>query len=273
MPAGKGKKGGKGKKAVAAATSPLANSVLRHLPPEVLGEIVFHLHGFQASDKFAGARAGRVFKVGDLGLGYYVDDRKSAVSDLHGFKASDKFAGARAGRVFKMGDLGLGYYVDDRKSASTALLALAATCTDMRAAVLPALLPLAKLKLRFARDAVLVAYSSSTLRSTPIPSADALRANAASGGPMGRQLRAEKFAKLCGLKEAARAVGDEAKFKNGDIVTIHGLTMGLTMFNGKRGIVRPGRIVFTEMGLCTVSLYEPVDYRSSIIVNEANLSK
>ena len=167
MPAGKGKKGGKGKKAVAAATSPLADSVLRHLPPEVLGEIVFHLHGFQASDKFAGARAGRVFKVGDLGLGYYVDDRKSAVSDLHGFKASDKFAGTRAGRVFKMGDLGLGYYVDDRKSASTALLALAATCTDMRAAVLPALLPLAKLKLRFARDAVLVAYSSSTLRSTP----------------------------------------------------------------------------------------------------------
>ena len=98
--------------------------------------------------------------------------------------------------------------MDDRKSASTALIALAATCTDMRAAVLPALLPLAKLKLRFARDAVLVAYSSSTLRSTPIPSADALRANAASGGPMGRQLRAEKFAKLCGLKDLTYWLND-----------------------------------------------------------------
>ena len=94
-----------------------------------------------------GARAGRVFKVGDLAVGYYVDDRKSAVSDLHGFKASDKFAGARAGRVFKMGDLGLGYYVDDRKPALTISSPLAATCTEMRAAVLPALLPIAKLEL------------------------------------------------------------------------------------------------------------------------------
>ena len=219
--------------ATSTRVSPLADSALRHLPPEVLGEIAFHLDGFKASDKFAGARAGRVFKMGELGLGYYVDTRKPALSDL---------------------------------------LPLAATCTEMRAAVLPALLPLAKLKLRFARDAVLEGLNSSSTRCFDLT--DALRVDAASGGPMGRQLSAEKFAKLCGLKEAARAVGDEAKFKNGDIVTIHGLTMGLTIFNGKRGIVRPGRIVLTEMGLCTVSLYEPVDYyRSGIIVNEANLSK
>ena len=197
MPAGKGKKGGKGKKAVAAATSPLADSVLQRLPPEVLGEIAFHLHGFQASDKFAGARAGRVFKVGDLGLGYYVDDRKSAVSDLHGFKASDKFAGARAGRVFKMGDLGLGYYVDNRRPVSTALLPLAATCTEMRAAVLPALLPIAKLQLRLAMEEAARLQTLSASRRfiiNQIAAASTLAAN--------RQKRAEKFAKLCGLKES-----------------------------------------------------------------------
>ena len=96
MPAGKGKKGGKGKKAVAAATSPLADSVLQRLPPEVLGEIAFHLHGFQASDKFAGARAGRVFKMGELGLGYYVDTRKPALSDLLPLAATDDFADSRS---------------------------------------------------------------------------------------------------------------------------------------------------------------------------------
>ena len=212
--------------ATSTPVSPLADSLLRRLPPEVLGEIVFHLHGFQASDKFAGARAGRVFKVGDLGLGYYVDNWQPT---------------------------------------STALLALAATCTETRAGVLPALLPLAKLKLRFARDVVLQEYSS------PMRCFDLT--DAASGGPMGRQRRAEKFAKLCGLKEAARAVGDEAKFKKGDVVTMHGLSMGLTKFNGKRGIVGPGRSAFRGTGLCAVSLYEPVDSCSGILVNEANLSK
>ena len=129
MPAGKGKKGGKGKKAVAAATSPLADSVLRHLPPEVLGEIVFHLHGFQASAKFAGARAGRVFKMGDLGLGYYVDNKKPALSDL---------------------------------------LPLAATCTEMRAAVLPALLPIAKLELRLACEKIMQMDEIRRLRAVAI---------------------------------------------------------------------------------------------------------
>ena len=147
--------------------SPLADSVLRRLPPEVLGEIAFHLHGFKASDKFAGARAGRVFKMGELGLGYYVDNRKSAVSDL---------------------------------------LPLAATCTEMRAAVLPALLPIAKLQLRLAmeeaarlqtlsvcRDAALAKYYSQ-IGYDQIAAASTLAAH--------RQVRAEKFAKLCGLKES-----------------------------------------------------------------------
>ena len=158
MPAGKGKKGGKGKKAVAAATSPLADSVLQRLPPEVLGEIAFHLHGFQASDKFACARAGR---------------------------------------VFKMGDLGLGYYVDNRRPVSTALLPLAATCTEMRAAVLPALLPIAKLQLRLAMEEAARLQTLSASRRfiiNQIAAASTLAAN--------RQKRAEKFAKLCGLKES-----------------------------------------------------------------------
>ena len=157
--------------ATAARTSPLADSLLRHLPPEVLGELAFHLHGFKASDKFAGARAGRVFKMGDLGLGYYVDNRKSAVSDL---------------------------------------LPLAATCTEMRAAVLPALLPIAKLQLRLAmeeaarlqtlsvcRDAALAKYYSQ-IGYDQIAAASTLAAH--------RLVRAEKFAKLCGLKESGEGL-------------------------------------------------------------------
>ena len=162
MPAGKGKKGGKGKKAVAAATSPLADSVLRHLPPEVLGEIAFHLHGF---------------------------------------KASDKFAGARAGRVFKMGDLGLGYYVDDGQPTSTALLPLAATCTEMRAAVLPVLLPIAKLVLRLAREEAVRLQTLSASWHNGYGYSDEIAAVSTLAAR--RLVRAGKFAKLCGLKESA----------------------------------------------------------------------
>ena len=175
MPAGKGKKGGKGKKAVAAATSPLADSVLRHLPPEVLGEIAFQLHGFQVSDKFAGARAGR---------------------------------------VFKMGDLGLGYYVDNRRPVSTALLPLAATCTEMRAAVLPALLPIAKLKLRLAREeAVRLQPLSASLHTVDeYARRFGIQAAAVSTEAAHRLVRAEKFAKLCGAKGAAQRDPEVASF-------------------------------------------------------------
>ena len=158
MPAGKGKKGGKGKKAVAAATSPLADSVLQRLPPEVLGEIAFHLHGFQASDKFAGARSGRVFKMGELGLGYYVDTRKPALSDL---------------------------------------LPLAATCTEMRAAVLPALLPIAKLELRLAYEKMQMALREDANGVLHVAGYKAVRWMAEE-----RLLHAKKLAKLCGLKES-----------------------------------------------------------------------
>jgi hypothetical protein len=162
MPAGKGKKGGKGKKAVAAATSPLADSVLQRLPPEVLGEIAFHLHGFQASDKFAGARAGRVFKMGDLGLGYYVDTRKPALSDL---------------------------------------LPLAATCTEMRAAVLPALLPIAKLELRLACEKIMqmdrMLEGKMRLLDAVFDSGYKAERRTAEE----RLLHAKKLAKLCGLKD------------------------------------------------------------------------
>ena len=166
MPAGKGKKGGKGKKAVAAATSPLADSVLQRLPPEVLGEIAFHLHGFQASDKFAGARAGRVFKMGELGLGYYVDTRKPALSDL---------------------------------------LPLAATCTEMRAAVLPALLPIAKLELRLACEKIM---QMDRIRQYAFEGKmGILDADFDAGYEAERRtaeerlLHAKKLAKLCGLKD------------------------------------------------------------------------
>ena len=142
--------------AASTRVSPLADSVLRHLPPEVLGEIVFHLHGFQASDKFAGARAGRVFKMGELGLGYYVDTRKPALSDL---------------------------------------LPLAATCTEMRAAVLPALLPIAKLELRLACEKLMQMASRYAGRSSSfVAGCKAERRTAEE-----RLLHAKKLAKLCGL--------------------------------------------------------------------------
>ena len=138
--------------------SPLADSVLQRLPPEVLGEIAFHLHGFQASDKFAGARAGRVFKMGDLGLGYYVDTRKPALSDL---------------------------------------LPLAATCTEMRAAVLPALLPIAKRELRLACEKIMQMASRVASRSSSfVAGYKAVRRMAEE-----RLLHAKKLAKLCGLKD------------------------------------------------------------------------
>ena len=150
--------------AASTRVSPLADSVLRHLPPEVLGEIAFQLHGF---------------------------------------KASDKFAGARAGRVFKMGDLGLGYYVDNRRPVSTALLPLAATCTEMRAAVLPALLPIAKLKLRLAREEAVRLQTLSASRHTvdgAYRGTDQIEA--VSTLVADRLIRAGKFAKFCGVKES-----------------------------------------------------------------------
>ena len=210
MPAGKGKKGGKGKKAVASATSPLANSVLRHLPPEVLGEIVFHLHGFQASDKFAGARAGRVFKVGDLGLGYYVDDRKSAVSDLHGFKASDKFAGATRGPRVQDGRPGAWLLRGRQEARRRHLLALAATCTDMRAAVLPALLPLAKLKLRFAMRSSWRTHRR--LCGRPRFRRQMHSRNAPARARWGERARRE--VRPCGRRRHPRAVGDASRGKS-----------------------------------------------------------
>ena len=136
--------------------SPLADSVLQRLPPEVLGEIAFHLHGFKASDKFAGARAGRVFKMGELGLGYYVDTRKPALSDL---------------------------------------LPLAATCTEMRAAVLPALLPIAKLELRLACEKMM------QMEERQRCALFGAGYNAERRTAEERLLHAKKLAKLCGLKD------------------------------------------------------------------------
>ena len=151
--------------ATSTRVSPLADSALRHLPPEVLGEIAFHLDGFKASDKFAGARAGRVFKMGELGLGYYVDTRKPALSDL---------------------------------------LPLAATCTEMRAAVLPVLLPIAKLELRLARDeAVRLRTLSGSRHKDPYYS-ETDQFAAVSTDAAHRRVRAEKFAKLCGFKGERR---------------------------------------------------------------------
>ena len=122
---------------------------------------------------------------------------------LHGFQASAKFAGARAGRVFKMGDLGLGYYVDNKKPALSDLLPLAATCTEMRAAVLPALLPIAKLKLRLAREEAARLQTLSASRHTGYgyyKGYDQIAAVLTDAAH--RLVRAGKFADLCGLKES-----------------------------------------------------------------------
>ena len=51
----------------------LSESPWRHLSSDTFDELLFHMEGFVASETFAGARAGRVFKMGELGLGYYKD--------------------------------------------------------------------------------------------------------------------------------------------------------------------------------------------------------
>lgn len=80
-------------------------SVLRHLSADLLDEVVFHLHGFQASATFKGRREGRVFKFDLLGLGYYVDNRAPCAREV---------------------------------------LRLTSTCKELRASLLPRLLPMAK---------------------------------------------------------------------------------------------------------------------------------
>ena len=92
-------------------------------------------------------------------------------------------------RVFKMGELGLNYYVDTRKPALSDLLPLAATCRDARCRP-TALLPLAKLKLRFAREAVLEGLNSSSTRCFDLT--DALVGRCGLRRAMGRQLSAEE---------------------------------------------------------------------------------
>ena len=71
---------------------------------------------------------------------------------LHGFRASATFAGARKGQVFKMGCLGLGYYDDVRAPFASDLLHLGASCKEIRAIVLAALVPVAKAQLRHAEE-------------------------------------------------------------------------------------------------------------------------
>ena len=63
---------------------------------------------------------------------------------LHGFHAVPAFAGMRQGRVFKMGELGLGYYMDTRAPCNGDALQFSSTCKQLRARILPMLLPLAK---------------------------------------------------------------------------------------------------------------------------------
>ena len=63
---------------------------------------------------------------------------------LHGFHAVPRFAGMRPGRVFKMGELGLGYYTDTRTPCDRDALQFSSTCKQLRASILPLLLPSAK---------------------------------------------------------------------------------------------------------------------------------
>ena len=63
---------------------------------------------------------------------------------LHGLHAVPRFAGMRQGRVFKMGELGLGYYTDTRTPCNREALQFSSTCKQLRASILPMLLPSAK---------------------------------------------------------------------------------------------------------------------------------
>ena len=60
----------------------LSESPWRHLSSDTFDELLFHMEGFVASETFAGARAGRVFKMGELGLGYYKDTWKPRIECL-----------------------------------------------------------------------------------------------------------------------------------------------------------------------------------------------
>ena len=60
----------------------LSESPWRHLSSDTFDELLFHMEGFIASETFAGARAGRVFKMGELGLGYYKDTWKPRIECL-----------------------------------------------------------------------------------------------------------------------------------------------------------------------------------------------
>mmetsp|Transcript_30143 Transcript_30143/g.86313 ORF Transcript_30143/g.86313 Transcript_30143/m.86313 type:complete len:156 (+) Transcript_30143:56-523(+) len=73
---------------------------------------------FMPAQAFKGAKPGYVFKLGDRGLGYYLDTGRRASgagavkTGPSGFEPAAEFQGARPGYVFKLGRLGLGYYAD-----------------------------------------------------------------------------------------------------------------------------------------------------------------
>mmetsp|Transcript_73931 Transcript_73931/g.228446 ORF Transcript_73931/g.228446 Transcript_73931/m.228446 type:complete len:159 (-) Transcript_73931:31-507(-) len=73
---------------------------------------------FLPAKAFQGAKPGYAFKLGDRGLGYYLDaggrgsGAGAAKTGPSGFMPAARFEGARPGYVFKLGRLGLGYYAD-----------------------------------------------------------------------------------------------------------------------------------------------------------------
>lgn len=68
------------------------------------------------------------------------DVMQKVLSYMPEFEPSGKFAGQRAGYVFKRGCQGLGYYVDcPGRAVSNAALSLSATCSELRAIVLASL--------------------------------------------------------------------------------------------------------------------------------------
>ena len=70
---------------------------------------------FAPADAFRGPKPGWVFKHGELGLGYYVDEPLHAAAlqiAALSFSASTQFAGPKPGWVFKTDTLGTGYYRD-----------------------------------------------------------------------------------------------------------------------------------------------------------------
>uniref|UniRef100_A0A7S1S563 Uncharacterized protein n=1 Tax=Alexandrium catenella TaxID=2925 RepID=A0A7S1S563_ALECA len=73
---------------------------------------------FVAAQAFKGAKPGYVFKLGDRGVGYYLDagargsGAGAPTAGPSGFTPAAAFEGARPGYVFKLGRLGLGYYAD-----------------------------------------------------------------------------------------------------------------------------------------------------------------